>query len=172
MYHPNANKAAAQHSASSATERVTEWFFNNDTEKGLIQQMEWLHRKLDFSDHYLASLADVSESEYYKWKYGDGRLADSAKETLRNLWHAILHILSLFNFELWRIQDLIDHKAAPNEVKIGRRHPSAPPWLGGTFRNYILEQRACGIDAVTRWVESIRFDDGFNEKSEEEMIFE
>jgi hypothetical protein len=93
------------------------------------------------------------------WRASQTPLRPDEQQTLRDLWHTTLHLLSFLNFQEARLRELFQHfLPAPRR---GEGSPLAPPWSGTTLRAFLETGGAEAISQVDRWVTGLRFGDPY-----------
>jgi hypothetical protein len=132
-------------------------FFQEETEEALRQQGEWLVRAVDVDDSFFARLLRTDAATIRAWRASQAPLRPDDQQTLSDLWHTTLDLLSFLNFQEARLRELFQHfLPAPRR---GEGSPLAPPWSGATLRAFLETGGAEAIGQVDRWVTGLRFGD-------------
>src|SRR5262245_7923119 len=134
-------------------------FFQEDTADGLRAQVDWLVREVGADSEFFEKLLGTDEATFSDWRDDRAPLPPSGEETLRDLWRAVLHLLSFLNFDLSRVRDLFQ-KTMP-ACPSGREASLTPPWSGASLKAYLEQARAGGIEKVIGWVTGLRFGDPY-----------
>lgn len=134
-------------------------FFQEETEDALPDQVDWLIRQVGVDDAFFAKLLDTDERTFSDWRQGSAALPPGCQQTLQDLWRAVLHLLSLLNFDPVPLRELFQQTMpayAPDKIP-----PSAAPWGGMSLKAYLEGNRAEGIRKVDGWVTGLRFGDPY-----------
>jgi hypothetical protein len=134
-------------------------FFQEETADARRAQVDWLVREIGVDDAFFAKLLGTGEGTFSRWREGGAPLPAGGEETLRDLWRAVLHLLSFLNFDPVRVRDLFQ-KSMPTYAA-GTGSPLTPPWGGMSLRAYLERARAEGIGKVASWVTGLRFGDPY-----------
>jgi hypothetical protein len=134
-------------------------FFQEETTDALRAQVDWLVGEFGLDGAFFEKLLGTDEAIFSRWGEGDAALPSGGEDTLRDLWRAVLHLLSFLNFDLARVRDLFQ-KTMPSGAS-GTRSPLAPPWSGTSLKTYLERTRAAGIGKVADWVTGLRFGDPY-----------
>jgi len=134
-------------------------YFQEDTEGALRQQVEWLVRAVGVDDAFFGRLLRTDPATFGAWRASGASLPSDDEQTLRNLWHTTLHLLSFLNFQEDRVRELFQHFMPA--ARRGEGSPLAPPWSGSTLRSFLETRGAEAIEQVDRWVTGLRFGDPY-----------
>ncbi len=134
-------------------------FFQEQTGDSLRAQVDWLVREFGIDSAFFEQLLGTDEVTFSGWRESDALLPPDGEETLRDLWRAVLHLLSFLNFDQARVRDLFQQTmpACPS----GTESPLTPPWSGTSLKAYLERARADGIGKVAGWVTGLRFGDPY-----------
>ena len=78
--------------------------------------------------HSSTSFSARRRQRFSRWREFGAPLPPGREETLRDLWHAVLHLLSFLNFDQARVRDLFQ-KTMPT-CPTGTGSPLTSPWSG------------------------------------------
>jgi hypothetical protein len=134
-------------------------FFQEETADALRAQVDWLVREVGVDDAFFRKLLGTDQGTFARWRESGALLPPSGEETLRELWRAVLHLLSFLNFDLSRVRDLFQRTMPA--CASGTESPLTPPWSGASLRAYLERTRADGIGKVADWVTGLRFGDPY-----------
>jgi hypothetical protein len=134
-------------------------FFQEETEDALRSQVNWLRDELSVEDGFFAKLLGTSPTTFSNWRRDQAALPTGGEDTLRNLWQAVLHLLSFLNFDKERARNLFAETMPAAPPDGGPALP--PPWSGSSLREYLELTGDAGIEKVERWVTGLRFGDPF-----------
>jgi hypothetical protein len=134
-------------------------FFQEETAEALRAQVDWLVREVGVDDAFFEKLVGTEEGTFSRWREFSAPLPPGGEETLRDLWRAVLHLLSFLNFDPVRVRDLFQ-QTMPTHAS-GRGSPLIPPWSGTSLKAYLERARADGIGKVVGWVTGLRFGDPY-----------
>jgi hypothetical protein len=134
-------------------------FFQEETAEALRDQVDWLVREVGVDDEFFAKLLGTDKVTFSRWRQGGAALSADSQETLRDLWRAVLHLLSFLNFDPVRLRDLFQ-TTMPGSAS-GTASPLTPPWSGTSLKAYLEGARADGIEKVVAWVTGLRFGDPY-----------
>jgi hypothetical protein len=134
-------------------------FFQEETPDALRSQVGWLVREVGVDDAFFERLLNTDRQTFSGWREGRATLPPGGEETLRDLWRAVLHLLSFLNFDQARVRDLFQNTMPPDPSGTGS--PVTPPWSGTSLKAYLERARAEGIGKVTAWVSGLRFGDPY-----------
>jgi hypothetical protein len=134
-------------------------FFQEETADALRAQVDWLVREVGIDSAFFEKLLGTDEETFSRWRQSEVVLPRDGEETLRELWRAVLHLLSFLNFDPARIRDLFQQTMPFSPV--GRVSPLTPPWSGSSLKVYLEWERADGIGKVADWVTGLRFGDPY-----------
>jgi len=134
-------------------------FFQEETAEALRAQADWLVREVGVDEAFFEKILGTDELTFSRWREFGTRLPPGGEETLRDLWRAVLHLLSFLNFDQRRVQDLFQ-KAMPTYAS-GTASPLTPPWSGTSLKAYLEHAGAKGIEKVEGWVTGLRFGDPY-----------
>ncbi len=134
-------------------------FFQEETADALRAQVDWLVREVGIDSAFFEKLLGTDEVTFSGWRQSDALLPPDGEETLRDLWGAMLHLLSFLNFDQLRVRDLFQQTmpACPS----GKESALTPPWSGTSLKAYLEQERADGIEKVADWVTGLRFGDPY-----------
>src|SRR4051794_10805145 len=121
-------------------------FFQEETPDALRAQANWLVREVGLDGAFFAKLLGTDEVTLSRWRHFGASLPPGGEETLRDLWRAVLHILSFLNLDQARVRDLF-HKTMP-ACTAGTQSPLTPPWSGTSLKGYLEQARGDGIAKV------------------------
>ena len=134
-------------------------FFQEETESALREQVEWFVREVGVDDTFFGRLLRREPATFAEWRVSRAPLSPDDVQTLRDLWHTNLHLLSFLNFQEARVRELFQQfLPAPRR---GEGSPLAPPWSGSTLRGFLESGGANAVDQVNRWVTGLRFGDPY-----------
>jgi hypothetical protein len=134
-------------------------FFRGESEVELRQQVRWLQEELHLSDQFFLNLLGADKRTFIAWKSREGHLFKHQSDCLRELWAAVLHILSSFDFDLELAHRVFEYETEKHEEPVCS--PFVPPWNGTSMKAYL---EANGFDGVTRlnhWWQYLRFGNSF-----------
>jgi hypothetical protein len=134
-------------------------FFQEETAGALRAQVDWLVREVGVEDAFFEKVLGTDEVTFSRWREFGAPLPPGGEETLRDLWRAVLHLLSFLNFDPARVRDLFQ-KPMPTCTS-GTGSPLTPPWTGTSLKAYLERAGADGIGKVTGWVTGLRFGDPY-----------
>jgi hypothetical protein len=134
-------------------------FFQEESADALRDQVDWLVREVGVDDAFFAKLVVVDAVTFSRWRECSAPLPPSSEETLRDLWRAVLHLLSFLNFDPVRLRDLLQ-TTMPTYAS-DTASPLTPPWSGTSLKAYLEGARADGIEKVATWVTGLRFGDPY-----------
>jgi hypothetical protein len=134
-------------------------FFQEDTPDAQRQQIDWLTRQLGLDHAFFEKLLGAEKGIFSNWREGAGSLPPGGEETLRDFWHAVLHVLSFLNFDEARARDIF-RKTIPMEPS-DKLSLLTPPWSGMSLQSYLERTRATGIQKLADWVTGLRFGDPY-----------
>ena len=134
-------------------------FFQEETADALRAQVDWLVREVGLDDSFFARLVGTDEGTVSNWRALDGGLPPGGGETLRLLWHTVLHLLSFLNFDRPRVRALFQHTMPARPP--GEESPLTPPWAGASLKAYLERAGAEGVAKVDGWVTGLRFGDPY-----------
>jgi hypothetical protein len=134
-------------------------FFQEETAEARRAQVDWLVREVGVDDAFFENLLGTEEGAFSRWRDFGAPLPAGAEEILRDLWHAVLHLLSFLSFDQARVRDVFQ-KTMPASAS-GTESPLTPPWSGTTLKAYLERARAEGIGRVAAWVTGLRFGDPY-----------
>jgi hypothetical protein len=134
-------------------------FFQEESADALRAQVDWLVREVGADREFFEKVLGTDEFTFSSWRESGTPLPPGGEETLRDLWRAVLHLLSFLQFDQSRVRDLFQ-KTMP-ACPSGPESPLTPPWSGGSLRAYLERARAGGIEKVTGWVTGLRFGDPY-----------
>jgi len=134
-------------------------FFQEETADALRAQVDWLVREVGADSGFFENLLGTDAVTFSRWCESDALLPPDGEETLRDLWRAVLHLLSFLNFDHSRVRDLFQQTmpAYPS----GTESPLTPPWSGMSLKTYLERAGADGIGKVADWVTGLRFGDPY-----------
>src|SRR5947208_3518178 len=101
-------------------------FFQEETTDALRAQVEWLIREFGVDQAFFEKVLGTDEVTFSGWRECGALLPPGGEETLRDLWRAVLHLLSFLNFDQSRARDLF-HKTMPTSPWV-EGLPLIPPW--------------------------------------------
>jgi len=134
-------------------------FFQDESEKALRLQVEWLEKHLGLGDNFFARLLREDQDVFSAWRTKSVALAGDKEAILRDWWRAVLHLLSFQNFDVEKVRRLLEQTS--------RAHPPmeqaafSPPWLASSLKEHLEIHGRKAIQEVHRWVESFRFGDPY-----------
>lgn len=134
-------------------------YFQEETEAALHQQVEWLVREVGVDDAFFGRLLRSDSTTFAAWRSSRASLPLADEQTLRALWHTILHLLSFLNCQEDRVRELFQQLLPAH--RRGEGSPLAPPWNGSTLRSFLETGGAEAIDQLDRWVTGLRFGDPY-----------
>jgi hypothetical protein len=134
-------------------------FFQEESPDALRAQVDWLVREVGLDHAFFQKLLGTDEATFSAWRDCGAALPPGGDDVLRDLWRAVLHLLSFLNFDLGRARDLFQ-KTMPTSPS-GMESPLAPPWSGTSLKAYLERARAEGIRKVVDWVTGLRFGDPY-----------
>jgi hypothetical protein len=134
-------------------------FFQEETEDALRAQVDWLVREVGVNDAFFAKLLGTDEVTFSRWREFGAPLPPGGEEILRELWRAVLHLLSFLGFDQMRVRDLFQ-KTMPTSAS-APVSPLTPPWSGASLKDYLERAGADGIRKVVGWVTGLRFGDPY-----------
>jgi hypothetical protein len=134
-------------------------FFQEETADALRDQVEWLVREVGVDDAFFEQLLGMEKVTFSRWRAFGAPLPPGGEETLRDLWRAVLHLLSFLNFDQVRVRDIFQ-KTMPSYAS-GTASALTPPWSGTSLKAYLEEARADGISKMAVWVTGLRFGDPY-----------
>jgi hypothetical protein len=134
-------------------------FFQEETEDALRAQVDWLIRHVGVDDAFFERLLGTAEVTFSGWREFGALLPPGGAETLRDLWRAVLHLLSFLNFDESRVRDLFQKTMPAHTSNMGS--PLTPPWRGASLKAYLERTRADGIGKMADWVTGFRFGDPY-----------
>jgi hypothetical protein len=134
-------------------------FFQEETADALRAQVDWLGQAVGVEDAFFEQLLRTDHGTFSGWRQGRTALPAGGEETLRDLWRAVLHLLSFLNFDLARAREVFQTTmpASPSCAA----SPLAPPWGGTSLKAYLERTGDAGIGKVTGWVTGLRFGDPY-----------
>jgi hypothetical protein len=131
-------------------------FFLETSNEALIDQVRWLRKTAGISGDFFVDLLKMNEEHITAWMQRKKPLSPHNRETLQSLWKLMLHLLSLFDYDVERVTKALEI-VAKADSELGKR--PAPPWLGLSIRAYIAKRGRPAIEETCRWVEGLRFAD-------------
>jgi hypothetical protein len=134
-------------------------FFQEEAGEALRAQVDWLVREAGVDDAFFQKHLGTEQVTFARWRDLRAPLPPGGEETLRDLWRAVLHLLSFLNFDVARVRDLFQ-KTMPTYPS-GTRLPLTPPWSGTSLMAYLERARADAIEKVATWVTGLRFGDPY-----------
>ena len=134
-------------------------FFQEETADALRAQVDWLVHEVGIDSAFFEKLLGADEVTFSRWRAADASLPPDGEETLRDLWRAVLHLLSFLNFDQVRVRDLFQ-QTMPSSPP-GRESALTPPWSGTSLKGYLERAGADGIGKVADWVTGLRFGDPY-----------
>lgn len=137
-----------------AESRVAD-FFQEETAEALRAQVDWLVSEIGLDDGFFAKLLGTEKTAFTHWRQSQASLPPSAENTLRDLWRAVLHLLSFLGFETSRLRELFE-ETMPAYAP-GTESPLTPPWRGASLKAYLERAGSDGIARLTSWVTGLRF---------------
>ena len=161
------------HGEATRADRAPD-FYQLEDEAALRERAGWLDSKLGLDNEFLAKMLQQSEKSVSAWRRNKvAQLPLGGPKILRELWHAVMHLLSYFNNEENRVRQLlvetIPAGATTQSELISVENPSPfyPPWIGSSMKSYLESQGAEGIAEVNHWIMSIRFGNPYSTISKE-----
>jgi hypothetical protein len=134
-------------------------YFQEDTESALREQVGWLMRVVGVDDSFFGRLLRTDAATFGAWHSSQAPLPPGDEQTLHDLWHTILHLLSFLNFQEDQLRKLFEHfLPAPRR---GEGAAVAPPWSGSTLKAFLETGGAEAIAQLDRWVTGLRFGDPY-----------
>jgi hypothetical protein len=134
-------------------------YFQEETESALREQVVWLMSTVGVDEAFFGRLLRMDAATFAAWRASQAPLPPEDLQSLHDLWHMTLHLLSFLGFQEVRLRDLFQ-----NFLPAARRRegsPLAPPWSGTTLRGFLETGGAEAIDQVNRWVTGLRFGDPY-----------
>jgi hypothetical protein len=116
---------------------------------------------LDSPVSFFEKLLGSDEVAFSRWRSSGAPLPPGGEETLRDLWRAVLHLLSFLNFDPARVRELFQKTMPACPSGAASPSPLSPPWSGASLKAYHERARADGIGKVAGWVTGLRFGDPY-----------
>src|SRR5262245_50639389 len=134
-------------------------FFQEDTADALRAQVDWLVREVGADSEFFEKLLGTDEATFSDWRDDRATLPPGGEETLRDLWRAVLHLLSFLGFDQMRVRDLFQKTMPTSAAR--PVSPLTPPWSGASLKDYLERSGADGTRKVVGWVTGLRFGDPY-----------
>jgi hypothetical protein len=133
-----------------------ESFFQDNTNQGLIAQVQWAEKELQLSDEFFSNFLQIPLTDFNAWKRQSKPLEPTAETNLRYLWRVVLHVLSFLNFNMDLTRVLLVSKTSSHTDTAS---PFDPPWTGTSMKAYLEASGLPALISIDRWIQGIRFPD-------------
>jgi hypothetical protein len=134
-------------------------YFQEESESALRDQVAWLVRAVGVDDSFFGRLLRRDAATLSAWRASRASLPSTDVQTLHDLWHTTLHLLSFLNFQEIGVRELFEQfLPAPRR---GEGSPLTPPWSGSTLKGFLETGGAEAIVQVDRWVTGLRLGDPY-----------
>jgi hypothetical protein len=134
-------------------------FFHSEAEPDLVSQVAWAEDELGLSDAFFSRLLEVDEGTFSDWRLGTGAISKDKRDDLGEFWDVVRHMLSFLNHNIGLLHIMLDYVDDSNNGAV--RLPFSPPWIGTSLRTYLERTGSEGVQAVSHWVQALRFADSY-----------
>jgi len=129
-------------------------FFQEDDEAALRHQVQWMEGHGAVDNQFLSNFLGLDRSTIVEWRNARLTLPPLKQRELNDFWNLMLLLLDYYNLDHERWKAFLE--AVPDSVG-GHSGRLAPPWIGGSVKQYLSANGKDGAVKVRDWITSLRF---------------